>query len=88
MPYINQKARKRYDPHLKKILAELEKSDFDPGHMNYTFYKILVEFFKKRTSYRSIDEIDGILSNVGREFYRRWAVLYEEKKIKENGDIK
>ena len=88
MPYINQKARKRYDPHLKKILAELEEADFDPGHINYTFYKIFVEFFKARTTYRTIDEIDGVLSNVGREFYRRWAVPYEQKKIKENGDIK
>jgi hypothetical protein len=37
--------------------------------------------------YRRINEVMGALECAKQEFYRRVAVPYEDKKIKENGDV-
>jgi hypothetical protein len=38
-------------------------------------------------SYKSINDVIGVLECVKQEFYRRIAVPYEDKKIEQNGDI-
>jgi hypothetical protein len=42
---------------------------------------------RKGRNYANFNEIMGVLSCVAQEFYRRWAVPYEDQKIRENGDV-
>jgi hypothetical protein len=88
MPYINKRSRKVYDPHITKICDELAQGDFNPGDVNYIFTRIIIHVWKRFPRYRTIAEVTGVLENVKQEFYRRWATPYENKKIKENGDVK
>lgn len=87
MPYINQEARKVYDPHIDALCEELFESDWNVGHMNYIIYRIMIRFFTLRRSYQTINDIKGVLGNVWSEFYRKMAVPYEEDKEKDNGGI-
>jgi len=79
MPYITQEKRDR--------LAQ-GASPQDPGELNYALTKILLEYLQsKGTSYGTVNEIMGVLNCATHEFYRRWAAPYEDKKIKDNGDL-
>ena len=79
MPYIKKEQRDR--------LARGEKPQ-DAGELNYTLTTLLLDYLgRKGRSYAHFNEIMGVLSCVTEEFYRRWAVPYEDKKILENGDL-
>jgi uncharacterized protein DUF6899 len=79
MPYIKKEQR-------QKLAGGARPSD--PGELNYTITRLLLTYLKdKGKSYASINEIMGVLSCVGQEFYRRWAAPYEDQKILENGDV-
>ncbi len=41
-----------------------------------------------KASYSKLAVITGVLENVKQEFYRRVGEPYEDKKIRENGDIR
>ena len=80
MPYIKQTQRKE--------LAE-GRPPQDAGELNYQITRLLLEYLKsKGEGYAVFNEIMGVLSCASQEFYRRWAAPYEEKKIKENGDVR
>lgn len=80
MPYIKQELR-----------DEIDTNQFVPnngGELNYIFSKIAWEYFIEHGgSYTSINDVLGALEGAKLEFYRRVAVPYEDKKIKENGDV-
>ena len=79
MPYIKEKDR--------KLLAEGAAPD-NAGELNYTITKLLLNYLQRKgTSYAVINEIMGVVSCVGWEFYRRHAAPYEDQKIDENGDV-
>lgn len=79
MPYIKTKDR--------ELLGEGAAPD-NAGELNYTITKLLLNYLQRKgTSYAVINEIMGVLSCVGREFYRRHAAPYEDQKIDENGDV-
>ncbi len=79
MPYISQAKRKELSQ---------GRSPQDPGELNYTLTKLLLEYLdRKGKSYAHINEIMGVLNCVGHEFYRRWVSPYEDKKIQEHGDV-
>jgi hypothetical protein len=79
MPYIKQEQRNE--------LTQGKKPQ-DAGELNYQITKILLEYRgSKGESYATYNEMMGVLSCVSQEFYRRWVVPYEEKKIRENGDV-
>ena len=78
MPYVNKKTR-------EKLKAE---KPINPGELNYAITSIVHEYVKdKGISYSNLNETIGVLECVKQEFYRKIVVPYEEKKIKENGDI-
>jgi len=80
MPYIKQEQRKE--------LAQGRKPK-DPGELNYQITLLLLDYLKsKGESYATYNEIMGAMSCASQEFYRRWAAPYEDKKIRENGDVK
>ena len=79
MPYIKQADRPRV---LETLKAETE------GELNFLITSIVKEYMnRKGLRYVTINEVLGVLDAVTREFYRRIAAPYEDKKIQENGDV-
>lgn len=58
------------------------------GELAYEITTVLLDYVAtKGLSFKTINDITGVLINVGLEFNRRVTVPYEEQKIKENGDV-
>lgn len=94
MPYITSEFREKLDPAIYALAMELKNLYHDNlvatdwlGQMNYAITKLLVTFTHDMHSYATICAVDGILANVGREYYRRIAVPYENDKKNENGEV-
>ncbi len=79
MPYIVAERR----------VAILEGIEFPAtaGELNYIFSKLAWEYFKKTGNYQGINDIVGAFEGAKAEFVRRVVNPYEDKKIKENGDV-
>jgi hypothetical protein len=88
MPYIKQEERGKW----KKIVEEIEKTaknipdDKIDGEMNYLITSTLLKIYEE--SYFNYNKAIGMIECVKQEFYRRRVAPYEDKKIKENGDVK
>lgn len=83
MPYIKNEdsARNKLKPN--SYLAPME-----PGELNYQITMLVQQYLDEvGLSYTSINDVVGALEGAKLEFYRRVAVPYEDKKIKENGDV-
>jgi hypothetical protein len=79
MPYVDPKTREALDE--GQPMA-------GPGDLNYLITKLLLRYWtNSNRRYQDINDIMGALSGAQAEFYRRVAVPYEEKKIRENGDV-
>lgn len=83
MPYINDEAKRQ---------AAEDYSDgagsADVGTLTYEFQQTIVEYLLRHgLRYQQIAEIKGALSEAARDFEQRVVVPYEEKKIRENGDV-
>ena len=87
MPYIKKSTREVLDPEVNDLISLLRSGLFDAGEINYVFSRIVNSAFDAHPSYSEICKIDGVLAGVAREFYRRKAAPYEDKKIQENGDL-
>jgi len=46
-----------------------------------------MDYYNQGPSYQTINDIIGALEGAKMEFYRRVVVPYEDKKIKDNGDV-
>lgn len=80
MPYI--KNERRYD------LIHHNMTPLTSGELNYVITeKILRYLHEKGESYQTYNDIIGVLECVKQELYRRKITDYENKKIKENGDV-
>ncbi len=79
MPYITQERRKAID------LAYHDPVTI--GEVNYFIIKTCLAYWEFHQSYQGINDIIGVLECAKQEFYRRVAAPYEDKKIKENGDV-
>lgn len=83
MPYINKEDRKKFDDAIEDVLPAV-----NPGELNYLITKlchIYIDF--NGLSYQRINDVMGALEGAKLEFYRRLVATYEDKKIKENGDL-
>lgn len=87
MPYIPKEDRIKYNKGLLEILHQLEQNKWHPGHFNYIVSVLLNRWFEYEGNYRTVNEILGVLDCIGKEFYRKKAVPYEENKEKENGRV-
>jgi hypothetical protein len=78
MPYIKQQDRETL----------LYRDPDTPGELNYMI-SCLAEYYcrVKGDSYQTFNDILGAFDGASREFYRRVVAPYEDKKIKENGDV-
>ena len=60
----------------------------NPGELNYFLTtQILSYLFRHGKSYASYNAVIGVLECIKLELYRRMVAPYEDKKIKENGDV-
>lgn len=87
LPYIKPEKRPELDKIIEQIVRHFEKveeRDKD-GQLNYLFTKTLKSLYKP--SYFNYERVIGLLECIQHEFYRRWVSLYEDAKMKENGDI-
>lgn len=85
MPYIKKEDRTRY----KKVIEDIEKIDiYTVGELNYLITSICDIYLNQvDESYKAHNDIIGVLNCVEEEWYRRKVVPYEDKKLKENGDV-
>ena len=85
MPYIKQNKRKEFDV--------VGKSGHHPvmdvaGELNYEITLKCKKYLETHgKSYKTLNEIVGVLECAKLELYRRIAAPYEDEKIKENGDV-
>ena len=87
MPYIKSESRVKYEKVLDELIGILKSLPVDEvdGELNYVVTKILKQIYPVR--YFQINKAIGVLECVKLEFYRRVAAPYEDKKIKESGDV-
>lgn len=87
MPYIKEERRNQLNPCIEELSIRLRIMTWTAGDLNYCLYRLMKILFTARTSYQTANDFRGALGNTWDEFYRRVAVPYERKKIKENGDV-
>ena len=83
MPYIKEDQREAWD-------QIVEGMNLDPGYvsvgdLNYLITKILLSYGPEK--YADFNALVGMLECCKLEFYRRAVAVYEDEKIKENGDV-
>ena len=84
MPYISQINRGKFDSSIVDLSNKIETD----GELNYCISKLTHEILiKKGLSYQNINSIIGALECAKLEFNRIVVGRYEDKKIKENGNI-
>ena len=93
MPYIKQEFRPRLDSHIEALAGEIKqiaKEQNDPhafaGLLNYACTSLALKVIPEKR-YWAIALVSGIFSNIGDEFYRRYATPYEDQQIEKNGDV-
>lgn len=87
MPYINQ-ARRDMMMSLLNLDPQLDaENDFEvtAGDLNFLITTICLS--TEPSSYADYNELIGMLECCKLELYRRAVAPYEDKKIKENGDV-
>jgi hypothetical protein len=78
-------------PYIQKQHRDALQTGKEPnnsGELNYLITSLLKEYTDvKGLSYQTINDVLGALEGAKSEYYRRVASNYEDKKIKENGDV-
>ncbi len=99
MPYIDDRERKKLTPLIEALANEIvnisETVDgYYGGRINFTIHKLIQQIHKTlcerencTLTYSDYNEVIGALEAAKLEYYRKVVVPYEEKKIKENGDL-
>jgi len=86
MPYVHRSERTIIDEQVEGLVEEAESF----GKLNYAITKIVLGYARRyyaKSKYSAAVVVMGTLVCVGLEFYRRFVVPHEDKKIEENGDV-
>lgn len=84
MPYLDEESKELI---CKGMIPQTE------GELNFAITNVVRLYIAKqreergRVGYSTINEVLGALDGASKEFYRRIAIPYENKKIRENGDV-
>jgi hypothetical protein len=79
MPYIEKGRRSALEPSGKPETA---------GELNYAVTRLVDRYLcEKGLRYQHVNEVIGVLECAKLELYRRIASPYEDKKIREEGDV-
>ena len=79
MPYISKVIRKAIDG------SQLQPAS--AGELNYALTRVIQKYLNSHPGYQGINDVVGALEGCKLEFYRRYAAVYEDQKIIENGDV-
>jgi len=71
---------------IKKIAEEQSDQHAVAGLLNYTCTTLGLKVIPEKR-YWAIALLAGVFRNIGDEFYRRYAVPYEDEQIAKNGDV-
>ena len=87
MPYIKKENREKWKETLKKVKDITNKLDvFEiDGELNFFITSILKDVYTPK--YFNYNKAIGLLECIKQEYYRKVVSPYEDKKIKENGDL-
>ena len=86
MPYIEKNRRRIFDERLEGIMYSCH---VEKGDLTYCIYKLGLEYMKShKKNYQNISDAVAAMNDSAAEFRRRHLNLYEDTKIKLNGDIK
>ena len=81
MPYIKEERR-------VQLIPDAEDFPRSAGELNYQITCLIRRYTMSHgLCYGVINEVVGALEGAKLEYYRRVAAPYEDKKIKENGDV-
>ncbi len=86
MPYIRAPKAEPWTP--RKPLED--GGQIGPGDLNWSVHQRVAEYLRVNggLSYRTINDVVGVLECVKMELYRRLAAPYEDAKKVQNGDVK
>ncbi len=84
MPYIIKENRERLDWIIDNLAAELKTLGIT-GNLNYALFRLAKKICRR---YKDYAAFEGDCQQSLKEIYRRLEIPYEDKKIKENGDVK
>jgi len=87
MPYIKKEQRSALDKLIDPLLSYLKSlpEEEQDGSLNYSITRILKGLYPQK--YFHLNRALGVLTAIKDEFYRRVVAPYEDKKIKDNGDV-
>ncbi len=84
MPYIKQEDRER----IIGYAPGYGDTPKNAGELNFEITCIIRQYYDEHGArYQQVNDVIGALEGAKLEFYRRVAAPYEDKKIKENGDV-
>ncbi len=84
MPYIKQEDRDRLD----LFVNELSRRVSTVGELNYAITRLAHLFLPDfGVRYHDLNAVVGVLDCAKGEFKRRILAVFEDQKIKENGDL-
>jgi hypothetical protein len=87
MPYIRDDNQRRriLDP---TVGVSVPRRAQNVGELNFQISRLLDDYVQRKgLSYETLNAVRGVLGCATDEFYRRVAAPYEDRKIKENGDV-
>ena len=88
MPYINKEHRAHLEPAIAEAVKHLKDFGFGKGDMNFFITRLVHEYVLHHGKrYDTLSDVTGVLNDAKTEFERRVVAPYEDKKIKENGDV-
>jgi hypothetical protein len=84
MPYVNEPDRELLDPYVEELGKHIE----NVGDLNYVVTRLtLKHLIRQGISYSNFNAEMGMFLCALLEMYRRVGVIYEDLKIKQNGDV-
>ena len=90
LPYISKTQRSALDGLIDSLAQEAKKLGKDEteraGILNYITTRLTLVMIPQ-DKYWKIALAAGVFSNLASEFYRRLAAPYEDRKIKDHGDV-
>ena len=85
MPYIKKEDRDRFEAFIKLLNEQDIRTS---GELNYLITMITHKYLnQKPESYSMYNDVIGAIEGAKIELCRRHVALYENEKIKENGDV-
>lgn len=90
MPYIKQETRDELDKIIRDLVLKIDDVSYRhnttaSGILNYCIFKICELSHEEK--YADYNAMIGMMECCKLELYRRLLAPYEDKKIKENGDV-